>query len=162
MDFICIHVYYFSASFSCYLCPGVKADSFFKACSHDRGLRIEERNGLSHHVRTHECAVSVVMLKERDEGGCNRCNLIRGNIHEIYLVFGHYREVCTETALYPVLKNAAVIAEFHIGERNHLVFFLLCAHVEPSVVAEIHFAVLHLAIWRLYEAQVADSCIYAE
>ena len=45
----------------------------------------EEWNCLAHHVRTHECTVSIVVLEEWDEGSSNRCNLLWSNIDEVNL-----------------------------------------------------------------------------
>src|SRR3954469_11928184 len=49
----------------------------------DRRLGTEERHGLTLHVRTHEGAVRVVVLEERDERGRDRHHLARGDVHVV-------------------------------------------------------------------------------
>ena len=49
--------------------------------SDQRALAEQQRHGLTLHVRTHEGAVRVVVLEERDERGRDRHHLARRDIH---------------------------------------------------------------------------------
>ena len=48
-----------------------------------RGLGDHQRHGLALHVGAHERAVGVVVLQERDEGGGDRDDLLRGDVHVV-------------------------------------------------------------------------------
>ena len=48
--------------------------------------RAQQRHGLTLHVRTHEGAVRVVVLEERDERGRDRHHLARRDVHVADLV----------------------------------------------------------------------------
>ena len=50
--------------------------------SHERGFRAQQRYGLPLHVGSHERAVCVIMLQERNERRRNGNQLVRGNVHE--------------------------------------------------------------------------------
>ncbi len=55
----------------------------FHARGDKRDLRPDQWNCLGHHVRAHQGAVGIVMLEERDQGGADAHDLVRGDIHEI-------------------------------------------------------------------------------
>ena len=162
VNLIGIHIYDLSAALGHDLCPGVNADSLLKTRTHDRGLRLEKRNGLAHHVRTHEGTVSVVVLEERNEGCCHGSHLVRCNVHVVNLLLGHDREVGLEAALDPVVLNGTVIIHLHIGEGYEFVLLFLCAHELPACIAEVHLSVVHLAVWSLDESEVVNLGIYAK
>ena len=54
----------------------------------ERGHRLDQRDGLPLHVRTHEGAVGVVVLQEGDQGGRNRHQLLRRDVHVLDLAGG--------------------------------------------------------------------------
>ena len=92
---ICHQAFAFSPDLS----PGIQADSFLKAGAHDRSLWVEERNCLTHHVGAHERAVCVIVLQEWDEGGSDRCHLVRSHVHVVNFFLRNYREVGFQAAL---------------------------------------------------------------
>ena len=55
---------------------GVARRATLNASANDWGVRLEERHRLTHHVRTHQRAVCVVMLKERNQRRSNGDNLL--------------------------------------------------------------------------------------
>ncbi|CAI8428686.1 MAG: Uncharacterised protein [Synechococcus sp. MIT S9220] len=55
--------------------PRVAGNLGFQACSDQRTLRTQQRHSLTLHVGAHQCAVGVVVLQERDQGGSNRDHL---------------------------------------------------------------------------------------
>ncbi|CAB4650096.1 unannotated protein [freshwater metagenome] len=59
---------------------GVNGGEGLHTGSNQRGLRAQERNSLTLHVGTHECAVSIVVLEERNQRGRNRNHLAGGHI----------------------------------------------------------------------------------
>ena len=70
---------------------GVAGGFAFKTCPNKRRLGNEERHTLALHVRSHQCAVGVIVLEERDEAGGDRNKLFRGNVHVVALQPGWTR-----------------------------------------------------------------------
>ena len=64
---------------------GVARGALLHAGADDRRLRLEERHGLALHVRTHERAVGVVVLEERDERGGHGDDLLGRHVHVLDL-----------------------------------------------------------------------------
>ncbi len=60
----------------------VTRDQAFDARSDERSSRTEKRNGLTLHVRAHECAVGVIVLEERDQRCRDRDELRGRNVHQ--------------------------------------------------------------------------------
>ena len=54
----------------------IACNNFFNASSDQRRFCTQQWNGLTLHVGTHQCAVRVVVLKERDQRGGNRDQLL--------------------------------------------------------------------------------------
>ena len=67
MYLTCIYIDNFTFTSCVDLSPGVFNNRSLKSCSYNRRFRPYKRNGLPHHVRTHERTVGVVMLKERNK-----------------------------------------------------------------------------------------------
>ncbi len=69
---------------------GVARDLLLHARAHDRRLGPEQRDRLALHVRSHQGAVGVVVLQERDEGRGGRDDLVRRHVHVLDLLrLGH-------------------------------------------------------------------------
>ena len=162
VNLIGINIDNLSTAVGHHLSPGVNADSLFKSGTDNRRLRSEKRNGLTHHVRTHECTVGVIMLEERNEGCGHGSHLVRSHVHIVNLLLCDNREVGLETALDSVVLDDTVIGHLHIGKGNELVLFLLGTHEFPSLVAEINLSVVDLAVWCLDESEIVNLGIYAE
>ena len=67
---------------------GVDGRVALHAGADERRVAAEQRHGLTLHVRTHEGAVRVVVLEERDERGRDRHHLARRDVHVADLVGG--------------------------------------------------------------------------
>src|SRR6266581_4948413 len=59
---------------------GVARGDALHACADQRRFAADERHGLALHVGTHERAVGVVVLEERDQAGGNGDELLRRNV----------------------------------------------------------------------------------
>ena len=57
----------------------------FEAGADERRLGNEQRHALALHVRAHQRAVGVVVLKERNQAGGHRNELLRRNVHVVDL-----------------------------------------------------------------------------
>ena len=64
---------------------GVDGCEALHAGADERRLAADERHGLALHVRTHEGAVGVVVLEERDEARRDRHHLARRDVHVVDL-----------------------------------------------------------------------------
>ena len=62
---------------------GVDRGAVLHAGTDERRRRAQQRNSLALHVRTHEGAVRVVVLEERDERGGDRHHLARRDVHVV-------------------------------------------------------------------------------
>ena len=65
---------------------GVDSGTELHAGADQRRLALDERDGLTLHVRAHEGAVGVVVLEERDQGRRDRHHLARRDVHVVDLV----------------------------------------------------------------------------
>src|SRR5205814_767114 len=59
---------------------GSASSETFDTRTHKRGMRLNERNGLALHVRSHGGAGVVVVLQERNKRGGNREDLARRHV----------------------------------------------------------------------------------
>ena len=64
----------------------------------ERSVRAKGRDRLTLHVRSHERAVRVVVLKERNHGSGNRHDLLRRDVHVIDAITRHQGEFVLVTA----------------------------------------------------------------
>ena len=161
-DLVGVNIGDFAGAFGDDLGTGVDAGPLLKSGTHDRGLWPQKRNGLTHHVRTHQCTVGIVVLKERNAGSSHRSHLVRGYVHIIHLLLGNDREVGLKTALDAVFEYVAFLVHLHVCEGYELVLLLFCTHIVAAGIAEIDLAVLHIAVRGLNETEVVNACIYAK
>ena len=103
------------------------------------------------------------MLEERDQAGRDRCDLVRRDVHQVYLFIGYYREVAFVTRLDLIrVQEMAFIVERGIRLCDDQTLLLFGAQVNDIAVLEIHDAVLYLAVGGFDEAHVADLRIDAQ
>ena len=69
--------------------PESRATVRFHAGADQRRIGLQQRHGLALHVRTHQRAVGVVVLKERDQRGRDRYDLLRRNVDQVDLLRRH-------------------------------------------------------------------------
>ena len=123
---------------------------------------MEQRYSLAHHVTSHECTVTVVMLEERNESGRNRTNLLRSNVHEVYLCGRNNGEVGILTALNDVADECSIGTEGCVALTDNVILLLFRGKINHILVLEVYNSVVNLTVRSLYEAEVVDLCIYAE
>ena len=71
----CIYIGNNASAFSLYLCTAITDKLSFDTSTYDRRLAGNQRHGLSHHVRSHQCTVGIIVLEERDECCSDRSDL---------------------------------------------------------------------------------------
>ena len=137
-----------------------------------RGGGLEQRHGLALHVRSHERAVRVVMLEERDERRRDRRHLTRGDVHVVDLADRHLGRLAEdalgvagaaehaigrdERAVHGAAEDAGLLIEevVRLGDR---VLLLLVRGQVVDLVGDL--AVDDAAIRRLDEAVRVDARI---
>src|SRR5258708_10800856 len=72
---------------------GIARGDTLHAGADERSLAADERHGLALHVRTHQRAVGVVILEERDQAGGYGDELFRGNVDVIHFIAALEHEV---------------------------------------------------------------------
>ena len=150
---VCINIGDIAIHLSHHLRTREPDDRLLQACPDDRRLSTKQRDGLPHHVRTHERTVCVVVLKERDEGRSDRGNLVGSNVNQLNLILVDNREVAVLTCLHPVLEHVALVV--HRGDRlsYNLMLLLFGRHILEALFREVDLAILHTAIRRLQETK---------
>src|SRR6266545_4673579 len=87
----------------------------FHAGTDQRRIGAHERHRLALHVRTHESAVGIVVLKERYERGGDRNQLLRRHVDEIYAIARDGEYVTVVARRHQLLGEVAILGERHIG-----------------------------------------------
>ena len=79
----CVNIVDHTITLSSYHRTRVLTNLLLNTCSHNRSLIMKQRYCLTHHVRSHQRTVSVIMLQERNEGGSDRGDLLGRDIDQI-------------------------------------------------------------------------------
>ena len=101
-------------------------------------IGIEERDGLTLHVRTHQSAVGVVMFKERDQRGADAHDLARGDVDIIDTVGRQHLEVLIMASRHAVGRDLAEFVGRGICLRDDKVVFFVGGQVERIRLHEWH------------------------
>ena len=95
----------------------------FDARADERRVRTEERHRLALHVRTHERAVRVVVLEERNQRSGDRHQLVRRHVHQLDFFGLDDREVTLTTEHDEIVRELAGLAVLRRRLRDDLVLF---------------------------------------
>ena len=90
----------------------------------------EQRDGLPLHVRAHQRAVRVVVLKEGDERGGHRHQLLRRHVHELDLVARREHGAARLPRVDAFLHEPAVAVQRGVGLRDRVLVLLPGRQVE--------------------------------
>ena len=84
----------------------------------------QQRNRLALHVRSHQRAVGVVVLKERNQAGRHRDQLLGTDVHVLHFVAMLQDEVAGLARVHQFVDDAAFLVQLDVGLRDDvLVFF---------------------------------------
>ena len=134
---------------------GIDGGTPFGAGAHERALGLDERDGLTLHVRTHERSVAFIVLEERNQRCADRHHLARGDVHVIdHLDRNVLRLAGGVTHQGFLLDEVAVLVELLVGLGDHVLDLAVSGHVDDLVG---HMAVLDLAVRGLDEAEGVDA-----
>ena len=138
---------------------GVAGHGALDAGAHQGLLGHQRRHRLALHVRTHERAVRVVVLQERDQRSRHRHDLLRRHVDEADLVRGGHGELVLVTAAHQVRGEAAAVIHLGVGLGDDVLAFLDGGQ-EHDLVGDA--AVLHLAVRRLEEAVGVGAGVHGQ
>ncbi len=116
--------------------------------THQRHLRLQGRDRLTLHVRTHQGPVGIVVLQERDQRRRDRYNLARRYVHEVnrfrrryskFVLVTHRNQLVSQTLAF-IGSGAGlsdhVVALFNRREVNHLVGHHTINHLPVRTLKE--------------------------
>ena len=107
----CVHIVDDTFAFGGHHRTGVLTNLLLDTGTYDRSLVMEQRHSLTHHVRSHQCTVSIIVLQERNERCGDRGNLLRRDIHQVDICRRHHREVGILTALHNLTDKGTVVIQ---------------------------------------------------
>jgi len=119
--------------------PRVTGRDVLHAGADKRRAGAEQRHRLALHVRSHERAVGVVVLQERDERGGHRDQLLRRDVDELDAVARREDEVAGLAGVDAVVTQAAVRVQQHVGLGDDVLVFLPRGQVERVGFGSIPF-----------------------
>ena len=141
---------------------GIFADLLFDTRADNRSLGMDKGHGLAHHVRSHQCAVSIVVLQEGNERSGDRGNLLRRNVHKFHFRGRHNGIVGILAAFYFIANEGAIGTKGRIALTDDLAFFFFGREINNVFVLEVYHRIGYLSVRRFDEAEVVDLSIYAE
>ena len=133
---------------------GVTRHALFQTGGDERRLGDQQRHCLALHVRTHQRAVRVVMLKEGDQPGSHGHELLGRHIHVIHFAGLHVHEVALAAAGHAVGGEMALVIERRVGLRDGETFLAVAREVVQFAG---HTALHDFAVRRLNEAEVVHA-----
>ncbi len=99
-------------------------DDPLHAGADQRRIGTQQRHRLTLHVRTHQGAVGVVVLEERDQGRSNRYQLLRRNVHEFYFITIDEHELAVLTGVDQFIDETVLLVEWRVRLGDRMPFFL--------------------------------------
>ena len=138
---------------------GVDGAGALDAGADQRLLGDERRHRLALHVGTHERAVGVVVLEERNQRRGHRHDLRRRDVDIFHLVRRGQHEFVLAAARDQLVGEAAARVECRVRLRDHELALLDGGQVIHLVD---HLAVVHLAVRRLEETVLVGARIHRE
>ena len=133
--------------------------------SDQRLIAAETRNSLSLHVRAHQSTVSVVVLEERNQRGCNRDNLSRRNVNVVDLLSRNCwirstLENTTSTAnLNSLFKEETIFVGLDVRRSDQNSIFLLSSKID-HLVGNVPFR--NLSVRRHDEPELIHTSVRGE
>ena len=95
-----------------------------------RRLGTKKRHRLTLHVRTHQGAVGVVVLKERDQRGGHRDKLFRRNVHVLDVSTVGRDELTLLPCSIALLYQVSLFVQLNIGLPDNVPILFPCGQIE--------------------------------
>ena len=131
----------------------------FDTSTYNRSFRTKQWNCLTHHVRSHQCTVRVIVLQEWNQRSSNRSNLLRSNVHHIYFCWSYKWEVSFKTCFNFVTNECTIFVQRSITLSYYKVFFFLSCQVNNIIIIEVYFTFFYFTIRCRDETEVIDFCV---
>ena len=130
---------------TCILCnnadTGVNGNFVFHTGTNNRRLSAQKRHCLTLHVSTHERAVRVIVFEERNKRGSNGYNLLRRNVHKVYLVRRQGKYFVLITCGYTLVLKVAFIIQRFVCLSNNIIIFFVCGQINNFICYTLIFLV---------------------
>ena len=118
-----IHVLNSTATFSNCSNTGVNGNSTFHTGTNQRLISTQSWNGLTLHVRTHQCTVGVIVFQERDQGRTDGYHLLGGYVHVVNLVAAEQAGFAFATAGNQIFYKVAFVIQVGVRLSDNVVAF---------------------------------------
>ena len=103
---------------------GICRCSGLHAGTDKRRIRRDKWHSLALHIRTHESAVRIVVLEERDQRSRHRDNLLRRNVHVVDLVGCNGIDLATGLPHQdPVVRERSIVVKGSVRLSDHVALF---------------------------------------
>ena len=158
-DCCSIYIIYNALALGSNHCAAVLTNLLLNTGTYDWSLGTEQGNSLTHHVTTHQCTVSIVVLQEGNKTCSNRSNLLRSNVHQVHLSGRHNWIVIIATTLNHLTDECTILTQGSITLADNQFLLLLCTIVSDTLGREVYYSVLDLSIRCLNEAKIVNLCI---
>ena len=138
---------------------GVLAGYPFHTGSDERSFRTEQRNCLTLHVSTHQCAVRIIMFEEWNQGCADGNDLFRGYVHQVDFVWFSFEHVSAAAAGYVLMNEMTFCIQRFTGLRDDLVFFDISGYVLAFVR---NLSINDLTVRRFDQAVFIDDPVVGQ
>ena len=112
---------------------GIPRHLLLQTGSNNWGFRTQQRHGLAHHVGSHQRAVGVVVLQERNHRRGNRSDLVGSHVHHVDLRGFHHGEVSFVPNFHARVHKGSVRIQSGIRLSNDAVLLLLRRKVNRCI-----------------------------
>ena len=138
---------------------GVSGSFRFHSGTDNRHLCLEQRNGLTLHVGTHQGTVGIVIFQERNHGSSHGKYHLRRYIHVIDPGFGELGSLIPVTSGNIIMDEMTFFIQRLIGLCHCVIIFLIRSHVCYFIRNDRIFriALVHLTIRSFNKSVFIDS-----
>ena len=105
----------------------------FEAGADQRRVGLQQRHRLALHVGSHQRAVCVVILQERDQRGGHRDQLVGRHVHVLHVFGASGGELAADSRGNQLVGEAAALVETRVGLRDDLVFLIERRQIHDSI-----------------------------
>ena len=134
----------------------IHGGDLFHSGAHDGGLRIDEWDRLTLHVRAHQSAVRVVVFQERNHRRGYRNHLLRSHVHILYFIGAHLDEFSPFAGKDHLVRDAAIVVQMHIRLSNNVFLFLGSVHIHIFIA---YRTIRHLPVRSFDKTKGIDAAI---
>ena len=160
MNFICINKFNNAFSFCMQLNSCITCSFCLQSSSNNRSIWFDQWNCLTLHVRSHQCTVGIVMLKEWNQRCTQTNNLVGSNVHEFHFIRLENREITCLSSFYFIFCKLTLFCKRYVRLCNlsSILFF----STQVSEFLHFYLSIVYFAVRRFDESHLIDLCMYAK